>query len=319
MNSLNVYIVILNWNGLEDTLECLHSIEKSGYATSTVVIDNASLNGEAEKISEAFPRTVVLPQTENLGFCGGCNVGIEYAMEHGADYVMLLNNDTLITNDLFERLFAGIQSLDHVAAVSPIILEHPNKEKVWYSDARWVTGEAQFRISRPEEGYAELSVRDPFETEFACGCCMLIPVSALREVGLLDERYFAFYDEAGWCAQARKKGLRSYVVPAARMYHKVSRSTPKLVSTYLLTRNRLLWMKENLSVRQRFQSVAYLLRDVIWHLANLVGLTKEHYSVPHSEAVLHGYWDYFRGRFGKWESQIEPLLFQPPSQGERLS
>jgi GT2 family glycosyltransferase len=309
VNANKVSIVILNWNGLDDTLECLASIDKLIYRNvAVIVVDNASRNNQAETISKAFPSAIILPQPENLGFCGGCNVGIEYAIENNADYVMLLNNDTLVPTDLIERLLSGIENLDSVAAVSPVILEHPNTDKVWYSDARWVAGEAQFRLARPEATYEEISAREPFETEFACGCCMLIPVPVLKKVGLLDERYFAFYEEAAWCAKARREGLRSYVVPSAVMYHKVSRSTPALVSTYLLTRNRLLWMKENLPLATRLRSLPYLLKEIAWHSANLFGVTQTYYSKEHSRAAVQGYKDYFSRKFFKWNRVAERII-----------
>ncbi len=306
----NVHIVILNWNGIEDTLQCLKSIEALTYsAVRVIVIDNGSREDQAATISKTFPKAVILPQITNLGFCGGCNVGIEYAIENGADYVMLLNNDTLVPTDLIDRLLSGIENLDNVAAASPVILEHPNTDKVWYSDARWVAGEAQFRLSVPGEQYADMCEGKPYETQFACGCCMLMPVSALKKVGLLDERYFAFYDEAAWCATAKRHGLRSYVVPSAFMYHKVSRSTPALVATYLLTRNRLLWMKENLPLGTRLRSFTYLAKELVWHRLNLLRTSERHFSKRHSQTVVQGYKDYFARRFKKWSAQAEALLF----------
>jgi GT2 family glycosyltransferase len=302
-----VYVVILNWNGLEDTIECLSSIAELLHPkVKAIIVDNASRNAEADVIEARFPDAVVLRQDENLGFCGGCNVGIQYALDKGADYVMLLNNDTLVLPDLIEQLLGGTDGVENVGAVSPLIFEHPQADKVWFSKAEWDTSRAQFRLDARGDGDTG---PEPFLSEFACGCCMLIPADALRRVGLLDERYFAFYDEADWCARARKVGLGSWVIPSAKMYHKVSRSTPGLVSTYLLSRNRLLWMKENLPFRIRLKSLTYLLKEYVWHRANLLGLTGPAYSKEHSRAVVRGYSDYFRGKFYKWDRSTEGILF----------
>lgn len=307
MNWPSVYIVTLNWNGLDDTLECLSSLYSLEYPNLTVaVVDNGSMKDEADAIETAFPEAVVLKQSENLGFCGGCNLGIKYALDHCADFVMLLNNDTLVPRDLIEQLLAGMKGVDNVGAVSPLILEHPETDKVWFSKAEWDASRAQFRLDARGENGMSL---EPFSSEFACGCCMLIPAEVLRKVGLLDERYFAFYDEADWCSRARSLGLESWVIPTATMFHKVSRSTPGLVSTYLLSRNRLLWMKENLSFRIRLKSLTYLLKEYIWHRANLFGLTGPVYSKAHSRAVIRGYSDYFRGKFYKWDRSTEEILF----------
>src|SRR5262245_37545143 len=161
MKSPSVHIVILNWNGLDDTLECLESIRRLTYDNvTTIIVDNGSADDQAGDIEKAFPDAVVLPQSENLGFCGGCNVGIQYALENGSDYVMLLNNDTIVSEDLVAKLLDGFQVHADAAAVSPVILESPDTNKVWFSQARWEPAEAQFRISRPGEKYEDLRSRD---------------------------------------------------------------------------------------------------------------------------------------------------------------
>jgi len=306
-----VYIVTLNWNGLEDTLECLESLQTLNYpAVKAVVVDNASKNDEARTIAQKFPNAAVLEQSKNLGFCGGCNVGIKYALENDADFIMLLNNDTLVPPELIEKLLAGFENLKDAGAVSPIILEYPATEKIWFSRARWEGAEAQFRLSKPDEKYEDFAGQNPYLSDFACGCCLFAPATMFENIGLFDERYFAFYDEAEWCSRLKEKGFESYVIPSAFMYHKVSRSTPSLVSTYLLSRNRLLWMKENLPAGEKIKSMPYLLKDVVWHFGNLLGLTKKYYTKQHSRAVLQGWKDYLLGRYYKWGKAAEKIIFQ---------
>ena len=155
----------------------------------------------------------------------------------------------------------------------------------------------------------------PYETEFACGCCLFVHTRVIREVGLFDERYFAFYDEAEWCARMKRQGLTSYVVPAAYMYHKVGGSTPNLVMTYLLTRNRLLWMAGNLSFKKKIKSLPVLAKELAWHWINLAGLvskSKQYVSKQHSRAFLRGWKDYLFARFGKWNISTEKIIFTKP-------
>lgn len=295
---------------MEDTLECLFSLEKLTYSNvEIIVVDNGSKNNEAETIERKFPAAIVLKQTENLGFCGGCNVGIKHALENGADYVMLLNNDTLVSPDLIENLITGYEKLENAGAISPVILEYPATEKIWFSRARWDISEAQFRLSKVNESYDDLLNKEPFLSDFACGCCLFASSKMFEKIGLFDERYFAFYDEAEWCARLRKEGFDSYVVPSAVMYHKVSRSTPSLVSTYLLSRNRLLWMKENLNFRDRLKAMPYLFKELVWHALNLLGLRKGIYSKQHSNALLCGWKDYVLGKFYKWDEKTGEKLF----------
>jgi GT2 family glycosyltransferase len=314
LNSPSVHIVILNWNGLDDTLECLASLEKLSYPNvKAIVVDNASRDKQAETIEQKYPDVVVLKQTENLGFCGGCNVGIKHALESGADFVMLLNNDTLVPPDLLEKLFTGFENLENVGAVSPIILEYPATEKIWFSKARWDGAEAQFRLSKQGEKYEDFSAQKPYLSDFACGCCLLAPAEIFEKIGLFDERYFAFYDEAEWCARLKEKGFESYVIPSAFMYHKVSRSTPSLVSTYLLSRNRLLWMTENLPFKAKLKALPYLLKEFVWHSLNLIGLRKGKYTKQHSRTVLKGWKDYMLGKFYKWDAKTEKIIFSAVS------
>src|SRR5215203_1246099 len=265
MNLPLVHIIILNWNGLNDTSECLAAIKKLTYPNVHVqVIDNASKNGEAEIIEQRFPEVEVLKQTENLGFCGGCNAGMKKALAENADFVMLLNNDAIVSPNLIEALVEGYEGLENPGAVSPVIFKYPETDKIWFSIARWEafwkTGEAKFRLALDED-YASLKDKNPYETEFACGCCLFVSTDVIKRIGLFDERYFAFFDEAEWCVRMKKQGFTSYIVPSAFMYHKVGGSTPSLVSIYLLARNRLLWMKENLSFRQKIKSYPVMAKE----------------------------------------------------------
>lgn len=308
----SVYIVTLNWNGLADTLECLESLQNLTYPNvNIVVVDNNSKDNQAAEISRRFPQVNVLAQSENLGFCGGCNVGMKFAVESEADFVMLLNNDTLVPTDLIENLLTGLKFLKNVGAVSPIILEYPKTEEIWFSKAVWNDRTAKFRLALINETYEELKNKAPYQTEFACGCCLLVSKETIETVGLLDERYFAFYDEAEWCARMNRNDLKSYVIPSAFIYHKVSKSTPGLISTYLLSRNRLLWMKENLSKRKALSSIPYLLKELIWHSLNMQGLRKnKYYSKEHSRALVQGWKDYLQGKLGRWGKDIDKLIAQ---------
>ena len=136
MVSPSVYIIVLNWNGLEDTLQCLRSLQKLTYENVKIhVVDNASDNNEAEAIAVEFPNIGVLRQSENLGFCGGCNAGMKAALAEDADFIMLLNNDAIVSPTLIDDLLRGFGTLENAGAISPIITHYPEKEQIW---AKWV-------------------------------------------------------------------------------------------------------------------------------------------------------------------------------------
>ena len=291
MKSPRVDIVLLNWNSLADTSACIDSIRNLYYPhVKTWVIDNGSANKEAIVLEQKFPEVKVIALPENIGFCGGCNEGMKRALEEGSDYIMLLNNDALLTPGIVEELINNYQQLKNPGAISPAILYYPETGKAWFTIAKWETrwkrGEAMFRLSY-DENYNDIKNKQPYESEFACGCCLFISSDVVRKVGLFDERYFAFYDEAEWCARMRRMGFISYVIPSSYIYHKVGGSTPNLVMTYLMSRNRLLWVKDNLSFSKKKQAM----------------------PKQYSRALIRGWKDYFAGRFGKWNAATEKIIF----------
>jgi GT2 family glycosyltransferase len=312
----SVHIIILNWNGLDDTRECLQSLRNLTYQNVRVhVVDNASDKGEADIIEKEFPEVHLLRQSENLGFCGGCNVGMKAAMGNGADFIMLLNNDTIASPDLIENLLRALDTLEHPGAVSPLITHYPDKDKVWFSEAKWradwKSATVGFCLAR-EERYEELKIMPPYKSEFACGCCLMVAADVIREIGLFDERYFAFFDEAEWCARMHRAGHKSYVIPSAVVHHKVGGSVPNLILRYLMMRNALLWMSENLSLRRKIKAFPVLLKHLSWNLLNLAGVlppSKRYFSKAASRAVVLGWKDYILGRFGKWNAKAERILF----------
>ena len=310
MSIPSVHVVILNWNGLADTLECLASLREQNYPRLKIhVVDNGSAAHEAATIEREHPEVNVLRQDKNLGFCEGNNVGIRHALEEGADYVLILNNDTLVPPDLVSELIDESAPLETVGAVSPVILYHPNHETVWFAGSVWDGETAGFRHVLAGRPRTELKEEQPYESAYACGCCLLVHSSVLRKIGLMDARYFAYYDEADWCSRMKEAGLACYVIPRAILYHKVSGSTPSIISTYLMARNRLLWMKEHLTRRERLKSYPYLVKETLWNFCNLGGILRRKHplSTAQSKAMLLASRDFLRGKFGAWPKRLEQL------------
>jgi GT2 family glycosyltransferase len=229
---------------------------------------------------------------------------------------MLLNNDTLVTPSLLEDLLKGYESLDKPGAVSPLIMHHPETDKIWFSEAiwtlNWKKGEVGFALTNGKS-LETLEKNPPYESMFACGCCLFVSSAVVKEIGLFDERYFAFFDEAEWCARMRKKGYRSYIVPTARMFHKVGSTIPNLVMTYLMSRNSLLWMKDNLPAGLRLRSWGVVMRNMLWHWRNVKGWIpkeRQYCSVDYSRVALKGLHDFRKGKFGKWDEETAKLLFR---------
>lgn len=241
-----VSIVVLNWNGLSDTIECLESLFCITYTNyNVIVVDNGSQGNEAASLKEAFAgRLSVIESPANLGFAGGANLGILKALRSDAEFVLLLNNDTIVHPAFLDELVAAAQRLPNVAAVGPKAYFYDRPEEIYSTGGRyslWKGTAQQMGRGQRDEGQFE----QPAERDYTDGVCMLIPRSALEQVGLLDEEYFAYWEETDWCARARQLGLKCYYVPEAKIWHKAERSQARGDAfQYLYRRNALLFVRK---------------------------------------------------------------------------
>jgi hypothetical protein len=256
-----VTVVILNWNGLADTSECLESVRTITYPNyQTIVIDNGSSADDAQVLQERFGNSTHLIASEkNLGFAGGCNLAIREALADGADYVLLLNNDTVVDPAFLSMLVQAAEEIPDGAAFCPKICYYERPRVIQSTGGRvnaWMGRAWQVGRDKPDEGpNGRVEERD-----YADGACMLIGRSALERVGLLDEEYFAYWEETDWCARAREMGLKSYYVPNARIWHKAARSqAPDSDYYYLFRRNALLFLRKRKSPLHLFSAVALYL------------------------------------------------------------
>jgi GT2 family glycosyltransferase len=220
-----VFVVVLNWNLKADLAECLSSLEGITYQNAqVVVVDNASTDRSAEMVRARFPAAHLIVNEWNLGFAGGNNVGLGYALAQGAQYIFLLNNDTLIAPDMLSRLVDVLEAEPSLGIVGPKILYYGTTDRVWYLGhrrSRWLP--VPRRVRSPQE---ECPVEPSwFEVDYVSGCGMLIRHDVLQRVGLLDERMFMHYEDADFCRRAQQAGYRLACVPRARMWHKVSQSS----------------------------------------------------------------------------------------------
>jgi GT2 family glycosyltransferase len=212
-------IIILNWNNYQMTAECIRSLLAMDAANYEVlVVDNGSTDGSMEMLSKEFPCIATLPQKSNLGFAAGCNVGVRYALARGAEYVLLLNNDTFVARDFLSEMLAVIDSDPRIGAVCPKIYFAAYPDKLWYAGANFSlwTGTVRHR------GWKEID-HGQFdscqEMTRATGCAMLVRCSALREVGLLDEQFWAYAEDLDWSLRFLERGYRLRYAPKARLWH----------------------------------------------------------------------------------------------------
>ena len=224
----DVTIVVLNWNGRDVTLACLESLARADVGGACVlVVDNGSRDASVDAIRSRFPDLAVLPLPENLGYAGGNNAGIRWALAQGAGAVLLLNNDTQVEAGFLTPLLELLNNNPRVAAVSSAILRHDSPEALTEA---WLELHFGYGLVRrvgvnalPGEGYDTIQ-----QIDVALGCSLVLRREALEEVGLLDEGYFAYHEDVDWCTRAGKAGLLICYQPFSRVWHHRSQSTDRV-------------------------------------------------------------------------------------------
>ena len=198
MHNPLVYLIILNWNGMKDTLECLESVRAIDYPNcKIVVVDNGSHDNSCAEIEKQFHDVILIRNGENLGFAEGNNVGIRYALEHNADYIFLLNNDTIVDDQIIKELMSASRKFDDKGIFGAQIFYYSEKQKVWYAGVKWVSSDSVFY--HLEDRLNQDVIK---ETDYACGCALFLSAKIIEKIGLLDRRYFLTFEEADWCYRA---------------------------------------------------------------------------------------------------------------------
>ena len=202
MNPL-VYVVVLNWNGWRDTVRCLASLRASDYPNlHVVVIDNGSTDGSPEHLAPLLGAAwgELVQAHRNLGFTGGANLGLRLALERGADYAFLLNNDATVAPDCITTLVEAAEPRPEVGFVGPKIVWAEEPDRFWSAgmSITWHRTTIESHRNAPDDGRFD-GCR---VVQGLSGCALLVRRAVLERVGLLDERYFAYYEDLDWCLRA---------------------------------------------------------------------------------------------------------------------
>lgn len=310
-----VFIIILNWNKWHLTEDCLKSLRGLNYENyQLVVVDNNSKPEEKELIfnSPLRPFFVLIENNQNLGFAGGNNTGIKYALRHGADYVLLLNNDTIIEDKSFLKKMVEIAEGDKkIGIIGPKIYYYEQdvsrqssgqifapRAKIWFGGGKlnWLKTRA-WHLQDEEQG----------ETDFITGCCLLIKREVIektcpgssRGIGLMSEEFFLYFEDADWCLRVQKAGYKCVYVPLVWIWHKVAASSIEFSYNYIYynTRNGLLlgWRHGNFFKRLIIFFLGF------WIIFKQIIKIFFNYKKEWSSAMLLGVWDFWRGKFGQKE------------------
>lgn len=240
-----VKVVLLNWNSGEMTAECIRSLLAMDAGNFDIlVVDNGSKDGSPEFLRKTFPQITVVENGRNLGFAAGCNVGMKLALAEGAEYVLLVNNDTIVDRSMLRELVAEAEQSPRAAIVSPRIYYFDFPDRIW-----WVGGVYNKWVGIPKH----IDLRKKFspkhenacDTDWATGCVMLIRCDALREAGLFDEVFFAYSEDADLSLRMREAGYKIRYAPRAKLWHKEGvtsrKNTGEHTRLFMGARN-ILWL-----------------------------------------------------------------------------
>ena len=239
-----VAIVLINWNGLEDTLSCLASLgEQSFHDWLAIVVDNGSVEDPAE-IEKQYPETVLIRNGDNLGYCGGNNVGIRRAEEIGVDYCWILNNDTVVAPDCLEKLVSALDQQPLLGAVTHPIGYFDDRNLYWFAGGYFKKGIPAHRGYFQPVGDVEGNKND---TEFFTGCSFLARTSILKQLNGFDENYFCYVEDVDLSMRILSLGYRVGYVPDAVVWHKVSRASGirSPIKLYYKHRNMLYFLRKH--------------------------------------------------------------------------
>lgn len=292
----SVAVLTVNTNGAGFMAEFGESLAKITYPRyRLIVVDNASSDDSLQILKRWHPEAVVLQNDANLGFTGACNRGLAYCLDQDFDYVLLLNSDVIMEPDFLDHLVAGADGRT-MTAPKTYLYHHPGRLDDSVGEFDWTRGVWKQRIlgKLPTPDFDQ-----PRPVDSANLSCLLVPSGLLREVGLLDDNFFIYYDDTDFVRRARNKGYRLWFVPAAVIYHQKGATiggsdTP--FGVYYLTRNRPYVIRKH--VRSRLRRALFWVYYLTSRLMRLIEfLARRRHDL--AKAMLLGLIDYWRGRMGK--------------------
>lgn len=238
-----VSIVILNWNQRDMTLACLRSLKKISYPSYEIIlVDNGSTDDSIPAVRKEFPEIEIIENGRNLGVAGGRNVGIEYVQQKGTDYLLFLDNDTVVDKDFITEMVRVGEEDRKAGILTGKIYFYSDPERIWCAGGSL----SLYRRHISATGYDEIDkgqYDDLREVDHVAGCCLMIKKKVIDEIGILDQNFIEYFTEdTDWCLRAKKKGYRIMYVPEAKLWHHVIKKISVSERYWYLKGRNLMWM-----------------------------------------------------------------------------
>jgi GT2 family glycosyltransferase len=314
-----VFIILLNWNGAADTLECVRSLRALTYPNyEVVIVDNGSSGDDVAVLKEEAPECYIIENGRNDGFSEGNNVGMRYALARGADYLLLLNNDTVVESGFLDPLVEAVQADTRIGIVAPRVCPYDAAEHAWYPRAvhRWPV------LLNFHVGTLGLFQRTPLppslrtvDVRFADGCCFLVKREVLERVGLFDPVYFfGGYESLCLSRRVLQCGYRIVAVLGAVIWAKVARSVGggrggALAYAYWSPRSRVIFARKHLTWLHYFLFLLELpLHMAVWAF----GWGRQAPLAEKVRANFRGLWDGLTADAGGTLARIRNETLRPP-------
>ncbi|MDD5589879.1 MAG: glycosyltransferase family 2 protein [Candidatus Portnoybacteria bacterium] len=293
-----VFIIVLNWNGKADTIECVESLKNIDYPDyKIVIVDNGSTDDSVNTLPKKYfqDNIAFIATKKNLGFSGGNNIGINYALKNGADYILLLNNDTTVEPDFLSELVKAGEADEKTGILGPKIMFYSEKELIWSAGGKisknFSCGEL---VGYKEKDQGQFDEKK--EVDYISGTCLLIKKEVVEKIGPMSEDYFLYYEDTDWNLRARRAGFKRVFVPQSKIYHKVSRVSVEFSYPYIyyLSRNGLM-------LASRYGSKIITYPTSFWIFSKQIIKIIIGYKREWARPVAKGVMDFWKGKKGKLE------------------
>ena len=295
-----VVLIILNLNRKDDTLECIKSLYEDLYPNKKIIVlDVYSNDGSVLAIRKAYPTVDIIELTENLGYAGNNNIGIQAAMDQGAEWIFVLNDDVILDRECISELIKVGQEDPAIGVLGPLVYHHGEPSVIQSAGGMLGKYWESIHLGKNEEDRGQF--KDPSPVEWISGCAILVRREAVEQAGMLDENYFLYWEETEWCIRIGRLGWKIINVPSAKLWHKGVQKdySPRPSFAYYATRNHLATLaKHNAPLVARIYTWLQIIRTLVsWTIK-----PKWKDKRDHRDAMYHGVIDYLQGRWGTMSS-----------------